>query len=85
MKIVKRVLLGLGILAILGAAGFTYMVGGPRNVIGMLRYDQRQEGTLRVGDRAPDVGVLDLDGKTPIRLSERFGEKPTVLIFGSFT
>jgi hypothetical protein len=85
MKIVKRVLLGLGILAVLGAAGFTYMVGGPRNVIGMLRYDQRQEGTLRVGDRAPDVGVLDLDGKTPIRLSERFGEKPTVLIFGSFT
>jgi hypothetical protein len=85
MKIVKRVLLGLGILAVLGAAGFTYMIGGPRNVIGMLRYDQRQEGTLRVGDRAPDVGVLDLDGKTPIRLSERFGEKPTVLIFGSFT
>jgi hypothetical protein len=85
MKIVKRVLLGLGILAVLGAAGFTYMVGGPRNVIGMLRYDQRQEGTLRVGDRAPDVGVLDLDGKTPVRLSERFGEKPTVLIFGSFT
>lgn len=85
MKIVKRVLLGLGILAVLGVAGFTYMVGGPRNVIGMLRYDQRQEGALRVGDRAPDVGVLDLDGKTPIRLSERLGEKPTVLIFGSFT
>ena len=85
MKILKRVLIGLAVVAVLGAAGFTWMVGGPRNVIGMLRYDQRQEGTLRVGDRAPDVAMLDLDGKTPVRLSQHFGEKPTVLIFGSFT
>jgi hypothetical protein len=85
MRILKRVLLGLAILAALAAAGFTYMVGGPRNVIGMLRYDQRQEGKLKVGDRAPDVAMLDLDGKTPVQLARHFGEKPTVLIFGSFT
>ena len=85
MKILKRVLLGVAILAALAAAGFTYMVGGPRNVIGMLRYDQRQEGKLKVGDRAPDVAMLALDGKKPVRLSESFGGKPTVLIFGSFT
>ena len=46
------------------AAGVTYMIGGPRNLIGMLRYDQRREGDLKVGDRAPDVTLLALDGKT---------------------
>ena len=85
MRLWKKVLIGAGVLVILAAGGFTWMVGGPRNVIGMLRYDQRQEGSLKVGDRAPDVAMLALDGRTPARLSENFGGKPTVLIFGSFT
>jgi peroxiredoxin len=51
----------------------------------MLRYDQRQEGRLKVGDRTPDVALLALDGKTPLKLSAQLGGKPTVLIFGSFT
>jgi hypothetical protein len=81
----KRVLLGLGVLILLAVAGMTYMIGGPRNLIGMLRYDQRQEGTLRVGDRAPDVTLVSLDGTTPVRLASQIGGKPTVLVFGSFT
>lgn len=85
MRIWKKVLIGVGVLVLLAAGGFTWMIGGPRNVIGMLRYDQRQEGSLKVGDRAPDVAMLALDGRTPVRLSENFGGKPTVLIFGSFT
>ena len=85
MKLWKKLLIGLGALVVLAAAGFTYMVGGPRNLIGMLRYDQREEGKLRVGDRAPDVTLLSLDGKTPVKLASQIGEKPTVLIFGSFT
>ena len=85
MRLWKKVLIGAGVLVILAAGGFTWMVGGPRNVIGMLRYDQRQEGALKVGDRAPDVAMLALDGKTPVRLSDSFGGQPTVLIFGSFT
>jgi len=85
MKLWKKALVGLGALAVLAAGGFTYMVGGPRNLIGMLRYDQREEGTLKVGDRAPDVGLIALDGSTPVRLSSELGGKPTVLIFGSFT
>ena len=84
-SILKRILLGLGALVVVAAAGMTYMMGGPRNVIGMLRYDQREEGTLRVGDKAPDVALVALDGKTPVRLSQQIGEKPTVLVFGSFT
>ena len=86
MRLWKKIAIGVGALATLGLGGFTYMVGGPRNLIGMIRYDQREEGTLKVGDRAPDVTLLELDGKTPVKLSDRLGGgKPTVLVFGSFT
>ena len=85
MKLWKKVLIGVAALLVLAGAGFTYMVGGPRNLIGMLRYDQRQEGTLKVGDRAPEVTLVALDGTTPVRLSSELGGKPTVLVFGSFT
>jgi hypothetical protein len=81
----KKISIVLAALALIALGAFTYMVGGPRNLIGMLRYDQREEGTLKVGDRAPDVGLISLDGKTPVRLSEHLGGQPTVLIFGSFT
>jgi hypothetical protein len=84
-RVWKRILLGLGVLVLLAIAGMTYMIGGPRNLIGMLRYDQRQEGTLRVGDRAPDVTLVSLDGTTPVPLASQIGGKPTVLVFGSFT
>jgi hypothetical protein len=83
--VLKKVLIGLAGLVVLGVAAFTYMVGGPRNLIGMLRYDQREEGTLKGGDRAPDVPLIALDGATPVRLASELGGKPTVLIFGSFT
>ena len=67
------------------AAGIAMVVMiGPRNVIGMLRYDTREEGKFKVGDPAPDVALVALDG-TPVRLASRFGPKPTVIIFGSFT
>jgi len=85
MKVWKKILLGLACLLLLAGAGFTYMVGGPRNLIGMIRYDQREEGRLKVGDKAPDVTLLALDGKTPVRVSERVGGKPLVLVFGSYT
>ncbi len=85
MRLWKKIAIVLAAVALLALCGFTYMIGGPRNLVGMLRYDQRQEGTLKVGDRAPDVGLLALDGATPVRLSQRLGGKPTVLIFGSFT
>jgi len=84
-KILKRVLIGLAAVVVLAVGGMTYVIGGPRNLIGMLRYDQRQEGSLKVGDRAPDVTLFALDGKTPVRLSSELGGKPTVLVFGSFT
>ena len=45
-KIVRRTLLGLAIVVVLAAGAFVWMMG-PRNVIGMLRYDQRREATSR--------------------------------------
>ena len=85
MRLWKKIAIGVGAVALLAMGGFTYMVGGPRNLIGMIRYDQREEGRLKVGDKAPDVTLLALDGKTPVKLSEQLRGKPTVLVFGSFT
>jgi len=65
------------------AAGVMVAKIGPRNVIGMIRYDQRREGDLRVGDRAPNAMLVGLDGKSRQPLLD--ASKPTVLVFGSFT
>lgn len=84
-RILRRSALAVAVLALLAAAGFTYMVGGPRNAIGMLLYDQREEGKLRVGDPAPDAELTALDGTTRTALLADRGGKAVVLIFGSFT
>ncbi len=84
MRLFKKILL-IAVLLLAAAAGVIAWKIGPRNVIGMLRYDQRKEGSLKVGDRAPDVSLVSLDGKTPVRLSEHVGGKPLVLVFGSYT
>ena len=78
------VLLAVLALGILVAAIVVARIG-PRNIIGMIRYDQRQEGSLRVGDHAPDIELLAIDGKTGSRLSQHLGGRPVVLVFGSFT
>jgi hypothetical protein len=71
------------------AAYFTlaHFMGGPRDVYGFLRYalPQWHEGNLHVGDRAPDVRVYSLDGRTAHSLHEWIGQRPLVLIFGSYT
>ena len=84
MRLFKKILL-IALLLLAGVAGVIAWKIGPRNIIGMMRYDQRKEGILKVGDRAPDVALVSLDGRTPVRLSEHFGEKPLILVFGSYT
>ena len=84
MKLWKKVLLGVvGVVA--AAAGFFVWKMGPRNVIGMLRYDQRREGDLVVGNTAPDVSLVSLDGRTRRPLLAPDRTKPLVLVFGSYT
>jgi hypothetical protein len=59
---------------------------GPRFIIGILTYGrQAREGTLQVGDPAPVVSLVDLDGTTRRELGEWIGPRPLVLVFGSFT
>ena len=77
-KIIRRTLLGLVGLVVLAAA-FLWVVG-PRNVVGMLRYDQRREGDLRVGVPAPDVSLVALDGRTPVRIADSIGKQPLVIV-----
>ena len=71
------------VLLVLAAAAA--VVIGPRNIIGMLRYDQRRAGALKTGEQAPDVRLLALDGTSEVHLRDHIGPKPLVLIFGSYT
>ena len=79
----KKVLLVLAALVVV-AAGVVVAKIGPRNVIGMIRYDQRRDGDLKVGDRAPSMQLVALDGRTALPLLAT-RDKPTILVFGSFT
>jgi hypothetical protein len=80
----KKIIAGVAALLLAGAAGMAAWMG-PRNVIGMLRYDQREDGRLKVGEMAPDVELRALSDSKRENLSASIGGKPSVLIFGSFT
>jgi len=84
MRLGKKIAIGVGaVVLLLAGAAVAYV--GPRNVIGMIRYDKRQEGRLKVGDFAPDVALVGLDGTSRVRIAERVGTRPLVLVFGSYT
>lgn len=87
MRLSKRFrIIGLTVGLVVTAAAVTMVFYvGPRNVWGMLRYDQRREGDLAVGHTAPDLTLMALDGITRRQLLERAGQRPLVVIFGSFT
>ena len=80
----KKILLGFGALVLLRGGAAAVLVG-PRNLIGMLRYDQRREGSLVVGDVAPDVALAAIDGGPDVQLASLMRGKPLVRGFGSFT
>jgi len=80
----KKILLGL-LLALIVVGGVIIYRVGARNIIGKLRYDQRREGDLKVGDMAPDLTLMALNGHTQTNLRDYIGQKPLVLIFGSYT
>jgi hypothetical protein len=81
---IKRVLLSVAIL-VAAVVAFGVAKIGPRNVIGMLRYDTRKEGTLRPGSLAPDVALHAVAGAGTVRIADHIGRRPLVLVFGSFT
>jgi hypothetical protein len=44
-----------------------------------------RKGSLSVGDPAPDFSLWTVDRKSRVQLSAFQGQKPVVLIFGSYT
>ena len=83
----KWAALVLLIILVIGYGVLSHFMGGPRDVYGFLRYalPQWHRGELRVGDRAPDVPLMSLDGQTKFHLSDRVGQRPLGLVFGSYT
>ncbi len=45
----------------------------------------REPDRLFVGDAAPDFALRPLDGGRTVRLSQFKGDRPVVLVFGSYT
>ncbi len=83
----KKVLLVFVGLLVVAFGALSFLMGGPRNVYGVVRFafPHMSQGTLRIGDLAPDVELAALDGRSSFHLRERIGRKPLVIIFGSYT
>jgi len=80
----KHILIWGGVLIVVLLVIFVIRVS-PRFIIGILTYGrQAREGTLQVGSPAPAVSLVGMDGET-VESSEWIGDKPLVLVFGSFT
>ena len=63
------------------------MAGSPKDALYMVRYalPYMHRGNLHVGDNAPDVTLVALDGSSRFQLRSELHGKPLVLVFGSFT
>lgn len=77
----------LGALAVLAFIGLSFMAGGPKDALYMVRYalPHMHSGNLKVGDTAPDARLVALNGSDHFHIRERTSGKPLVLVFGSFT
>jgi hypothetical protein len=82
--VLKKILIATALVVLVAAAYAVHEIGFA-NIMGMLRYDQRREGALRVGDKAPDVVLGTLDGEGSVRLLDALRARPLVLVFGSYT
>jgi len=83
----KWTAIAVGVILALGYGALSHFMGGPRDVYGFLRYalPHWHRGDLRVGNPAPDVELVTLDGQSRFALRDRTGRRPLVLIFGSYT
>ncbi|HYM11142.1 MAG TPA: hypothetical protein VEU62_10425 [Bryobacterales bacterium] len=68
-------------------AGFMAKAQGPWMLAVPFRplWSMARAGHLRIGDPAPDFDLLALDRQSRVRLASFRGEKPVVLVFGSYT
>ena len=88
------------IYAVLSSLLFVVMLGSPDRFAGTMKHvpwpvfavlpfkplwNMARKGAVNVGDMAPDFSLESPDHKTTFRLSSLRGEKPVVLVFGSYT
>ena len=86
LQMVKKIVLALIALLVFILVGTIVFKGGPADFIGSLRYGgDVRDGDLDFGDAAPEVMVTSLDGADERPLTDRFGIRPVVLAFGSYT
>jgi hypothetical protein len=83
----KWILIALVVVLVGLFALFSWMAGGPKDALYMVRYalPHMHVGNLKVGDQAPDAKLVALDGETRFHIRERTAGRPLVLVFGSFT
>jgi hypothetical protein len=75
----------LAAVAVLVLGGWGYFEALKRAWIRYNEYDIRSEGSLSVGDLAPDLELAAADGSGSRKISDLYREKPVVLVFGSYT
>ena len=75
----------LAVLIVAALSGWGFMEAQKRAWIRINEYDIRSEGSLQVGDLAPNVELLATDGGQMRRISDLYADKPLVLTFGSYT
>jgi hypothetical protein len=75
----------LAVVAVLVLGAWGYFEALKRAWIRYNEYDIRSEGSLAVGDLAPDLELASADGSGMKRISDFYREKPLVLVFGSYT
>ena len=82
----KWTAIGLAVLLVGVYVVLSIMAGGPKDALEMVRYalPYMHLGKLKVGDSAPDVRLVALDGER-FQLHEQLKGRPLVLVFGSFT
>lgn len=81
----RTILIAAAALVAVGAAGYgAWMLAVRQAWIRYNKYDRREEGTIRVGDYAPNLALAGYDGAA-VRLASLWKDKPLVLVFGSCT
>ena len=99
-RFLKGLLVFVVIYAVLTASFFALMLQGPDRFARVMRYVPWQafivfpfvplwkvarNGTTRVGEMAPDFALETTNHTGTVQLSSFRGQKPVVLVFGSYT
>jgi hypothetical protein len=101
MRIALRILLAVAVIWIFLVGVFAYAMRQPPDTFGAVMakvpsiafavipfetlWMPARAGRLQPGDPAPDFSLRTLDGTARVELSSLRGQKPVVLIFGSYT